>query len=452
MKSSKTLLLQFLFLSLTHLTVFSLSTSQPTPHHGLENILHKFSQWRDNQLSSQDTYPNTNTIIACIICFIAATVSTACGVGGGSLFLPILTIVAGLSLKTATAYSSFMVTAGALCYIIDALFFMEKSPINYEIVLLSQPCMLLGVSIGVLCNIMFPEWLITALFALLLAITTTKTVQSGCKIWRDETEKERVKVQVEEGESGAEVPLLVDEREGKENGAQNMVPWKDLVVLVLIWMCFFVLHIILGNKSGKGVIDIKPCGITYWLITLSQIPVAIGFTSYILYTKKKEHERADHARGTDKACVIKSKLESLPMHVFPVAAILTGALSGLFGIGGGLLLNPVFLQIGVPPQTAAATSSLMVLFSASMSMVQYILLGVRRINEAVMYAVVCFVASVVGLMTIQRVIEKSGRVSFVVFLVSSVMALSTVIITLFGVIDVWRQITNGEYMGFKLLC
>ncbi|KAJ3708717.1 hypothetical protein LUZ61_012422 [Rhynchospora tenuis] len=451
MKSSKTLLLQFLFLSLTQLTVFSLSTSQPKPttHHGLENILHKFSQWRDNHLSLQDTYPNINTIIACIICFIAATVSTACGVGGGSLFLPILTIVAGLSLKTATAYSSFMVTAGALSYIIYALFFMDKSPINYEIVLLSEPCMLLGVSIGVLCNIMFSEWLITALFALLLAITTTKTIQSGCKIWRDETEKERVRVEVEEGESGAEVPLLVNEREGKENGAQNMVPWKDLVVLVLIWMCFFVLHILLGNN--QGVVEKEICGI-YWLITLFQIPVAIGFTSYILYTKQKEHEHADHARRTDKACVIKSKLESLPMYVFPVAAIPTGALSGLFGIGGGLLLNPVFLQIGVLPQTAAATSSLMVLLSASMSMVQYILIGVRRINEAVMYAVLCFVASIVGLMTIQRVIEKSGRVSLVVFMVSSVMALSTVIITLFGLIDVWRQITTGEYMGFKVLC
>jgi uncharacterized membrane protein YfcA len=47
---------------------------------------------------------------------------------------------------------------------------------------------------------------------------------------------------------------------------------------------------------------------------------------------------------------VKSKLESLPVYVFPVAALLTGVMSGLFGIGGGLLLNPVLLQIGVPPK------------------------------------------------------------------------------------------------------
>ncbi|KAJ4813139.1 Sulfite exporter TauE/SafE family protein [Rhynchospora pubera] len=314
-----------------------------------------------------------------------------------------------------------MVTAVTLAKVIYTLCFMDKSLINYEIALLSEPCMLLGASIGVLCNIMFPEWLITALFVLFLATSTVKTVQSGCKLWSKETEKERVKVEVEveERESGIEVPLLEEERDVKRTGAPNLVPWKDLLVLVMVWMCFFLIHVLIGDENGKGVINIKPCGVTYWLITAS---------------------------------VIKHNLESLPMYVFPVAAILTGVLSGLFGIGGGLLLNPVFLQIGVPPQTAAATSALMVSFSASMSMVQYILLGMTRINEAVMYAILCFVASIIGLVTMQRLVARSGRVSLVVFLVSGLMVLSTVVITLFGVLDVWEQITNGDYMGFKQLC
>ena len=41
---------------------------------------------------------------------------------------------------------------------------------------------------------------------------------------------------------------------------------------------------------------------------------------------------------------------TLPSLTFPLAAFVTGALSGLFGIGGGLLLNPVLLQIGINPQ------------------------------------------------------------------------------------------------------
>jgi hypothetical protein len=89
----------------------------------------------------------------------------------------------------------------------------------------------------------------------------------------------------------------------------------------------------------------------------------------------------------------------------------------------------------------------MVLISTSMSMV-HILLGMQRIDEALKYAALCFVAEILGLVTMQTAIRKSGWVSLIVFLVSVVMAISTVAMTLY----VWRQIINGEYMGFRLLC
>jgi uncharacterized membrane protein YfcA len=202
--------------------------------------------------------------------------------------------------------------------------------------------------------------------------------------------------------------------------------------------------------SAQGMIRIKPCGVAYWLITLSQVPFAVAFTAYIIYAKRKK--QVLHNQEDGKANPESTKMDTLPTLLFPLAAFVTGALSGLFGIGGGLLLNPVLLQIGIPPQTAAATSSFMVLFCASMSMVQFILLGMQGIGEASVYAGICFVASVVGAVVIERAIRKSGRVSLIVFLVTGIMAVSTVIITFFGALDVWAQYTSGAYMGFKLPC
>ncbi|CAL4961001.1 unnamed protein product [Urochloa decumbens] len=423
----------------------------------LQVLLAEVSRWRERHLADPSSSPpgvRANTVAAWVLSFLAASVSSAGGVGGGSLFLPILNLVAGLSLKRATAFSSFMVTGGAASNVLYNLACAGaggRRLIDYDIALLFQPCLLLGVSIGVVCNVMFPEWLITALFSLFLAFCTAKTCRAGLKIWRSETRGGA-------GAQSSKEPLLLlppagsdaEDGGGGGNGGAGGFPWKDVALLVLVWLCFFALHVLIGDKHGKGVIKIKPCGVAYWLITFFQLPAAVAFTGYIIYAKRKKH--VVHSQEDGKEDLVGATMETLPSLTFPLAAFVTGSLSGLFGIGGGLLLSPVLLQIGINPQTAAATSSFMVLFCASMSMVQFILLGMKGIAEASVYAGICFVASVVGLVVIERAIRKSGRVSLIVFLVTAIMALSTVIVTCFGAQDVWRQYTSGAYMGFKLPC
>ncbi|KAK6163177.1 hypothetical protein DH2020_000041 [Rehmannia glutinosa] len=133
-------------------------------------------------------------------------------------------------------------------------------------------------------------------------------------------------------------------------------------------------------------------------------------------------------------------------------AFLGGALGGLFGVGGGMLISPLLLQLGKEPEVTAATCSFMVFFSSTMSAVQYLLLGMEHISGALTYSFICFVGSLVGLTLVQRAIMKHGRASLIVFSVGTVMALSTVLITSFGAVDVWMDYTSGKNMGFKQPC
>lgn len=441
------------------------SNSSTSPHSGdlPSDFLTQLSQWREHHLSHPPTNGlggngvGPNAVLAWILAFVAASVSSAGGVGGGSLFLPILNLVAGLSLKRAATYSSFMVTGGAASNVLyNLLWNRGRVLIDYDIALLFQPCLLLGVSIGVVCNVMFPEWLITALFSLFLAFCTVKTCRAGVKIWRSESCAASAAVAVAAARHNEnKEPLLVLLPAGQDGGqaaAGNGAgfPWKDVSVLVAVWLCFFLLHAFIGDKHGKGMIRITPCGIAYWLFTISQVPFSVAFTAYIIYAKRKKQLLCNQEDG--KANCVETKTETMSSLILPLAAFVTGSLSGLFGIGGGLLLNPVLLQMGIPPQTAAATSSFMVLFCASMSMVQFILLGMDGIGEASVYAGICFVASVAGAVLIEKAVRKSGRVSMIVFLVTAIMALSTVIVTCFGALDVWKQYNGGAYMGFKLPC
>ena len=87
-----------------------------------------------------------------------------------------------------------------------------------------------------------------------------------------------------------------------------------------------------------------------------------------------------------------------------------------------------------------------------MSSAQYLLLGMKGVKQALVYAQLCIVGSALGLIMMQRVVIKSGRASLIVFMVSIVMALSTISITSFGAIDVLRDYSAGKNMGFKLPC
>jgi len=200
------------------------------------------------------------TLTAGLLCFVAASLSSAGGVGGGSLYLPILNLVAGLDLKTASSFSAFMVTGGSISNVLYSLFFTNPI-IDYEIALLSQPSMLLGVSAGVLGNVMFPEWLITALFALFLGFCTFKTFESGFKCWSTESDGEvrraaAALLSVEDETKGIKEALLVNEEEAT---SLRLIPWRKLGVLLVIWLSFFVLHVLIADKGAGEVKCLSFC-------------------------------------------------------------------------------------------------------------------------------------------------------------------------------------------------
>ncbi|XP_058092157.1 sulfite exporter TauE/SafE family protein 5-like isoform X2 [Magnolia sinica] len=247
-----------------------------------------------------------------------------------------------------------------------------------------------------------------------------------------------------DGGNGVNEPLLGG---GRERCLE--IPWKKLGLLVMVWVCFFALHVVRGDRDGQGEIKIKPCGAGYWIISSLQIPLASAFTAFVLYQKDGSQYQTPNQQAMVAA---PARIELQSNLIFPLMALLSGILGGLFGIGGGMLINPILLQMGIPPQITAATSSFMVLFSSSMSSVQYLMLGMKHVDHALIFAFGCFIASLLGLAIVQRAIVKYRRASLIVFSVGTVMAVSTVLITSFGVFDVWREYESGQYMGFRLPC
>lgn len=216
----------------------------------VNQFLNKIQKWRSDRDFKSEV--RTSTVIAGVLCFIASSISSAGGIGGGGLFISILTIVAGLELKTATSFSAFMVTGGSIANVMYNMLtisskFGGKSLTDYDIALLSEPCMLLGVSIGVIWNQVCPEWLVTLLFAVFLAWSTYKTFRNGLVHWKSESESVNRcgGLKDESYDEICKEPLLNKE---KFNNIKVKFPWMKLGVLIMIWLSFFFLYLLRGNR------------------------------------------------------------------------------------------------------------------------------------------------------------------------------------------------------------
>lgn len=98
------------------LTTFGFSfTKQTKPSSKIlkfDQFLNSVYEWRiqqQKQVDANNLKLGAPTVIAGVLCFIAASISSAGGIGGGGLYIPILTIVTGVDLKTASSFSAFMV-------------------------------------------------------------------------------------------------------------------------------------------------------------------------------------------------------------------------------------------------------------------------------------------------------------------------------------------------------
>ncbi|XP_024029939.1 sulfite exporter TauE/SafE family protein 3 [Morus notabilis] len=424
------------------------------------NFLQKAANflWQSDASGYQHVWPDMKfgwqIVLGTIIGFFGAAFGSVGGVGGGGIFVPMLSLIIGFDAKSATAISKCMIMGGAVSTVYYNLKLrhptLDMPIIDYDLALLIQPMLMMGISIGVAFNVIFADWMVTVLLIILFIGTSTKAFFKGVETWKKETimKKEATKRLESDGinAGGAEYkplpagPSNNSEKEDKEPEVTILenVRWKEFGLLVFVWFAYLGLQIAKNYTST--------CSTAYWVLNLMQIPVSVGVTLYEAISLYKGR-RIIASKGEDGT---NFKVHQLALYC--ACGVLAGIVGGLLGLGGGFIMGPLFLELGVPPQVSSATATFAMMFSSSMSVVEYYLLKRFPVPYAVYLVLVATLAAVVGQHIVRRLIILFGRASLIIFILAFTIFVSAISLGGVGISDMIGMIERHAYMGFENLC
>ncbi|XP_010313606.2 sulfite exporter TauE/SafE family protein 3-like [Solanum lycopersicum] len=414
--------------------------------------------WRPNKSGYQHVWPDMKfgwqIVLGSTIGFLGAAFGSVGGVGGGGIFVPMLSLIVGFDQKSATAISKCMIMGAAVSTVYYNLKLRHPTIampiIDYDLAVLIQPMLMLGISIGVTFNVIFADWMVTVLLIVLFLGTSTKAFLRGVDTWKKETivKKEAASklLRTNGSRDEAEYKLLPG---GPANGAakraaEPRVPivenvcWKEFGLLCFVWVAFLALQI--------GKIYTSTCSVWYWVVNLLQVPVSVGISFYEAISLYKGWRRIQ-SKGDDG-----TDFRVTQLIAYCSFGILAGMVGGLLGLGGGFIMGPLFLELGVPPQVSSATATFAMMFSSSMSVVEYYLLKRFPVPYALYFVAVATIAAFVGQHVVRRLIIVLGRASLIIFILAFTIFVSAISLGGVGISNMIGKIQRDEYMGFENLC
>lgn len=197
----------------------------------------------------------------------------------------------------------------------------------------------------------------------------------------------------------------------------------------------------------ESIFGVPNCGVVYWIVSVLAIFLLSGFSLMMLgrlteESKEKLYCGYDFAEGD----IIWTKTKGIKL---ALVTLLAGVIAGLIGIGGGMVVGPMLLELGFIPQVSSALTATNVLMSSSTVTVLVLLGGAVPVDEAIFFAFVCFVGAYFGKTFLGKVVRRIGKTSLIILILGGVIFLAIIAVVGQGIMDFT---TNGIDFAFSDVC
>lgn len=442
----------------------SSSSNQPNtiPNSTQNNLQGK----EDSQ--SESIFPLiTKEIIGIILIIVIAGLASTGGMGGGPLLTSILIIFFYYTINQAIAVVYGLVFAGSLGNFINVVGRRDpktnKPLVNYDLALLCMPTMILGANIGVIFGRMAAPIVIILGIVALTAFNLARVFKKAKKQFREESQDRETQniplahfnnsVSFERfseiaGDQGEFDPELADILK-KEH---KLFPKSKYGVLLGLLLSVMILSLLRGSQNFDSIIDVEYCRVGYWgihAVTLCLCLCIFFFNKTLL--KKNIQIKQEHNNDSQAELYHEDfELNDTNLRKLTSLSAIAGILAGLLGIGGGMLMNPTLLGMGVTPQTTAATLGFFVVQTSFISLFQSLLYGDVPFKEQGFFFLVALVGAFSVSMLLSWVIKKTKRTSIVLFILLGMLILTLIVTPVF---EVWQNVDNlKKLVEFQPLC
>lgn len=376
-----------------------------------------------------------------VLIVLTAMLSAAAGMGGGGVYVPLLLLLCGFSTQEAVPLSQAMIVGGAIVNII--MFCGDRHPtypsrpkIDYDVIMMLNPGLAAGVTVGVMINIISPQWIIIFVLIVTLVLALQKSYNKGMQQWKKESEalaaaEAARKQSSESSSSGQGAPIKVKLADFKTFAALARENFYSLALIFGCWAVFLLVNVFKGPQ----------CSSMYWgqLASLLLVCWAFTFAGARHVTQLASAKTA--ADGT---------LAWTPqtLWLYPLLSTIAGFLGGFLGIGGGIIMGPLLLELGMTNEASQATTAMFVFLSSSLATIQFVVLDKALPDHSLWFTIWVVGATFVGQTAVDCALKKWQRSSVIVLSIAGIIAGSLIMMTSIGTMDLVSSLMRGAYMGF----
>ena len=382
-----------------------------------------------------------------IIVFLLSIITTIGGVGGGGLLIPTFILIGKFKIEDAVPLSIITIlgdTFVRVCFLMN-----RKHPMNKNRYLIDMTPALLLVPfdgntsfIGLILSEISPILIVMILIIVTLGFTFYKSISKAIKSFLRENqymEGNNMEMIVIDGIAEYFALPTIEDALVNENQLGDTFSSQ----IFKISLQFFSILIVTIFSITRKLLD--KCSVFFWLqIVLQFISVGLMGVAVIKYVEYDYAKKRENNYVFLEGDIVWNKENIIK---FVLIASFTGMLSTYMGIGGGMLITPIMIQVGMIPEVVVATSAISTLFSSLISTINYIVEGKLLWSYGIAFALSSGFGSIFGLKLSDFILNKFKRQSLIIFIVSMILFTSIILLVVNSATD--KEVTK---ISFKNYC